>query len=755
MDLPCVQWQDHVAQKWIALESESKQNFTSLHEIDEVFRFAFNLITEDDLDLVQSISAAFSVHKDSEKAAKCRASGNCSFKSKNYTAAALHYSQGICFAPQSSEEVSLCYANRSAALYHLQHFQECLSDIDKALKNGYPSHLSHKLEDRRTLCLNYVHEHKKDETCPEKAASAWRSSSNLSPKAAVVSSVEKGRHLVAVERITAGEVTLTDRPYSCVLIPTLEDGEAFGNECRRCHCCLSETLSPVPCDGCSYSRYCSAGCQQEAWEEHHRWECPISADLTVLGVMLQLAFRVTLKAGFKRVQAAREPITDESICLNSDSCPDLLSPPSSHQSEPYLCVFHLLPHLTQHSPSLRFLNAVSVATLYVRLSKIGPPPVSWRPIINASVASSQSPDTPREEGCANWEPELELMGSAILKHMLQLRCNAQAVITLQDKGASDAVVQSSREVRIATAIFPTLSLLNHSCCPNTSLVFSTGSKVGHYGSDVFTDSAEDVCDDEHGARGVRVTVRATKEIPPGQEVLHCYGPHSRRMVTKERQRLLREQYFFLCQCEACTLQKDEAVGRRQLDSEGSRRESGLVCCKCKSSLNMCCGSRNPEYVCSLSSCGVRMSFSDVSRRLQDVRVSLETALQLLEREQTGKALKLLKKTQCQSKEILAENHPLQGELADATARAYATMGDWSNAARELERSAVAVSFQYGEDSIELGQQLFKLTQLHFNGGARGPALSVIPKVRRLLSLHCGPRCPELQELRAMEECLRG
>lgn len=43
------------------------------------------------------------------------------------------------------------------------------------------------------------------------------------------------------------------------------------------------------------------------------------------------------------------------------------------------------------------------------------------------------------------------------------------------------------------------------------------------------------------------------------------------------------------------------------------------------------------------------------------------------------------------------------------------VGDWNNAASHLERSAVAIGSQYGEDSIELGQQLFKLAQLHFNG----------------------------------------
>ena len=39
-------------------------------------------------------------------------------------------------------------------------------------------------------------------------------------------------------------------------------------------------------------------------------------------------------------------------------------------------------------------------------------------------------------------------------------------------------------------------------------------------------------------------------------------------------------------------------------------------------------------------------------------------------------------------------------------------------------------------------------------GARGPALAVIPKVKQIFCLHCGPCCPELQELKAMEDCLR-
>lgn len=246
---------------------------------------------------------------------------------------------------------------------------------------------------------------------------------------------------MAEERIAAGEVILRDKPYSCVLIPGIEEvkgkgvqqymnvGE-FGVEHRRCHRCLTETLHPVPCEGCSYSRYCSASCQQEAWEEHHRWECPLGADLVMMGVMVQLALRVTLKARLSNIQKARDPIRDkhtksEPSCLNRESSHS--SPhDTSYHGDSYLSVFHLLHHLDRHSPGLRFLYVITVATLYLKLSKASPPPAS---------RDLSKPSGANEEGVIkDWSSELWLLGSAVLRHLLQLRCNAQAIVMLQDTG---------------------------------------------------------------------------------------------------------------------------------------------------------------------------------------------------------------------------------------------------------------------------------------------------------------------------------
>ncbi|XP_071025437.1 SET and MYND domain-containing protein 4 isoform X2 [Oncorhynchus clarkii lewisi] len=825
MDLPCVEWQKHVEQKWSRLTLDEKKCFSSLLDIDEVFDFGLSQVIQEDVDFLSGISKDDPVQKDLERAARCRKEGNSSFKTRDYTAAVLHYSQGVCHASLSSEQLSLCYANRSAALFHLQRYRECLEDIDRALNHGYPSHLKHKLQDRQAQCLNHFPNgtegitttkqgagHQAEGVCsrtnstkpnPKSPNSQQQNGSAsvscLSPGLSVCFSPEKGRHLVATKGIAAGEVILENRAYSCVLIPgmgggrreeTEEAGRVFGTEVRYCHQCLRETVSPVPCEGCSYARYCSEGCRRGAWEWHHRWECPIGAELSTAGVMSQLALRVALKAGVKEVLKAREPIRDadndsklirEKISANNSSSkpitekirpkmknsgssdatstePEVNDPSAYYHGDSYLSVYHLLPHLNGHAPSLRFLCSVTIATLYLRLRQAGPPPVSWeRGGASESMTCSNQSRAP-EDG-EGWAPELSLLGSVALRHMLQLRCNAQAVSLLRDTGDFTAV-QSTQEVRIATAIFPTLSILNHSCCPNTSLNFRTSHLVSPQPDRGSTDvlvSTEPVSTGPEAcsapvsvSAGVAVSIRASRDICPGQEVLHCYGPHSSRMVLCERRRLLQEQYHFLCICQACSLEQGEGP-----EGGGAGPETHLQCGKCEGPVKQCSVDSAGWFVCVRLSCGHRVSRSEMDLRLQEVRVQLEQAVDLLETDRPAQSVMLLQRAVSHAGVFLKETHSLQGQLADTMARAYSTMGEWREAACQLERSVLAIRSQYGQDSIELGRQLFKLAQLHFNGGSPGPALSVISRARRLLSLHCGPHCPEVQELQSMEDCLQG
>lgn len=62
-------------------------------------------------------------------------------------------------------------------------------------------------------------------------------------------------------------------------------------------------------------------------------------------------------------------------------------------------------------------------------------------------------------------------------------------------GSKENIITNSRQVRLATGIFPVVSLLNHSCSPNTSVSFNS----------------------------TVATIRAARQIRKGQEIVHCYG----------------------------------------------------------------------------------------------------------------------------------------------------------------------------------------------------------------------------------------
>ncbi|KAG7484782.1 hypothetical protein MATL_G00054330 [Megalops atlanticus] len=781
MDLPCIEWHKHVEQKWNRLSTDQKKTFSSLSEVDEIFTFVLSVLNHTDVEVLSGLPGVHHVQKKPQSAGRFREKGNLSFKARDCTAAALHYSKGVCHATPGQEELSLCFANRSAALFHLCLYKECLQDIKRALDEGYPNHLQQKLLDRRAQCFKHLgqkEEKQEKEDCIQARMRNLKIDHQVpqgdgtgvvtcaSPQMALHFSPNKGRHLVATEGIAAGEVVLEERAFSCVLIPggavvaraerdkAKEAAEGtFGTEDQHCHNCLRKTPNPVPCQGCSYARYCGEWCQEEAWQGHHRWECSIGGELRAAGVMAHLALRVALRAGLEEVQKVKEnPAGPRNVTLHqvkgngkgnnesnysadkadlsnkisgglegsqqgagargdSESGDSTLiqgcDPSGRYLGDSYLCVYHLLPHVSGHAPSLRFLCAVTVAALCLRLQGKGPLPAAWRG--RACLNDKPGGQSESREESRGWSPELRMLGAAALRHMLQLRCNAQAVTMLKDAGAPDSAVQSVREVRVATAIFPTLSLLNHSCSPNT------------------------------------ITVRTTQAVGAGQELLHCYGPHRSRMPVSERQRLLQEQYFFHCQCDACC----QELGSEG-NGQGAAAAAGLRCIQCGSTPQ--CGTEG--YLCS-QSCGFRLSLAELDHRLQDLQGQLDQAARLIETDRPDEALRRLQEATSRASRFLQETHPVRGELADMSARAYAAMGDWRGAATQLKASMAAVQAQFGEESVEVGRQLFKLAQLHFNGGEPRAALSVIPTARRLLSLHCSPESDELEELRAMEDCLKG
>ncbi|NXC74113.1 SMYD4 protein, partial [Anhinga anhinga] len=685
-------------------------------------------------------------------------------------------------------EVSVCFANRSAALFHLGCFEVCLEDIARAESHGYPDRLLPKVLLRKAECLLClgrlqdaadalsVVENKiamdgivtspphqtllkrlsqlkikiqEGGSCPEPAREAsgdsqrkleiWEENDSISGASSSLSlnfDIERGRHLVASQDILPGQSLLKEEAFVSVLCPgeshLLQDSSETAWDTRvtnadlYCHRCLRQLSASVPCRGCSYAKYCSQKCADVAWEQYHRTECPLGGLLLTLGVFCHVALRTVLVAGFAEVSRLVEWSHDGDKDLHNPEarCKDLSEAPDTgagtrgipgcnnngqYQSS-YQAVFNLLPHTEKHSPEHKFLCMLSVVAICKQLQEAG---LEAAALSRESSEKGSKPQT-CEKTSGELSPELKTMAEAMLRHVLQLQCNAQAITVMQESGSGDGAVVNKKPVRLATAFFPVLSLLNHSCCPNISVSFS----------------------------GTAATVRASQPIPSGQEIFHCYGPHRCRMRVAERQQLL-SQYFFECRCQACLDELESDV-----KSVVSVRNS-FCCPTCQASMQV----GEDMLCCSNEACAISVSRESLSLRLWDLQHQIEKALGLLRDGKADQAIKMLLKCQMDAGNFLSPEHLLMGEMEDHLAQVYATLGKWQEAARHLEKSIEIVEMHHGPSSVEIGHELFKLAQILFNGFAVSEALSTIQRAEEVLSVHCGPQSAQIQELQEMKTCL--
>ncbi|CAN8197348.1 unnamed protein product [Coccothraustes coccothraustes] len=785
MALPVAEWQGRTARLWAALEPALRERL-EVASLQDAVRLGCDLLRkeEEEAALVQLCHRA-PTDKRPQVASRYREQGNQEFKRGQYQAALRLYSKAASHELPGSPEVSVCFANRSAALLHLGHFEVCLEDIARAESHGYPDRLLPKVLLRKAeclLCLGRLQDAQdilrvleskialdgvmtphltrlkklsqlkvklgERQKCPEPAQEAhggtqggpeiWEENNRISGASSSLSlsfDAERGRHLVASQDIVPGQRLVEEEAFVSVLCPgeslPRQDGDTAWdtratNADLYCHRCLRQLLASVPCQGCSYAKYCSQDCADRAWQQYHRTECSLGALLLTLGVFCHVALRTVLLAGFAEVSrlVAGSHRGDKNLQSPEASCKPLSEAAdagagsrgvpgcdsSGRYQSSYQALFHLLPHTEQHSPEHKFLCTLSVVVLCKQLQAAG---------LEAAVLSQELPQQwskPKtcEKTSDELSPELKTVAEAMLRHVLQLQCNAQAITVMQELGPGDGAVVDKKPVRLATAFFPVLSLLNHSCCPNTSVSFS----------------------------GTAATVRAAQPISSGQEVLHCYGPHWCRMRVAERQQLL-SQYFFECCCPAC-LQELESGAKSVVSIRNS-----FCCPKCQAPMQ----GEDDTLCCSNEACATSASRDHLSGHLQDLQQQIKKALDLLRVGNADQAIKMLLKCQMEARTFLSSEHLLMGEMEDHLAQVYATLGKWQEAARHLKKSIEIVEMHHGPSSVETGHELFKLAQILFNGFAVSEALSTIQRAEGILSVHFGPQSAQIQELQEMKACL--
>ena len=609
-----------------------------------------------------------------QKAANC-------FREGLFTDSLKLYSEAICLAPipstntspEESVELSLAFNDRSEVLFRVEDFESCFEDIEEAIRNNLPKDMRHKILLRKANCLTFLanndlalkvieelrqyvkecdksiaeeveteleklliqlnlqKEETNEENCDindenndskENISNPNPLISNASNSIKIGFSSTKGRFVSAVEDIKFGDTLIVEQPFVTYLY-----SDNFESYCNHCLTVLDN--HSIPCLGCSQIRYCCHSCREKAWNEYHSSECNsllfLSKEIGISYIVLRLLF----KTGIKEVIKISEELSNEKP-FRSDVV----------YSSDYRSIYQLLDHQNEHN--LDSMMSYTLTAVFLLL-----------------VLENKSHISPKDQSYVR-------LGEVILKHIQQLSTNLISILEQNfDEDFNKFGFDGSEDI-IGTAVYPTISLLNHSCDPNI-LTFFNGSEM---------------------------TVKSSRNIKSGEEINYCYGPNFQRMSRKDRQNKLKTQYFFDCQCFVCENRKENLT-------------RALLCHQCNGPVIY-----NEDYSSQCLNC--KSIGLDVRKCIENVEKGLKYSaegLDLLEKQKLTEALVNLNK----SDELLTLNLYIQNRLLckskDDLCRCYAMMNHFDRAVRYCQQSVRITGLIFGEQSTEILIELMKMISL--------------------------------------------
>lgn len=550
----------NVCHKLKNFDKELNENFIKLKTNFDRFKFIWSIgLIHHEFDLLLAGKAMGRDEKNSNKSSENRQLGNGQFKAKRFFDALNYYNTSIRYAPKHTNvndenDLALSYANRSAVYFHLNKFKMCLKDIESSFYYGYPHKLRIKLIERKLNCLirlqlyqealhvlkiesneslnnNFVAKinlaqsakntpnsdtdqntsvyFKKYGQINFEIDASAPSMPNASDSVSLDYSIERGFHIRAKRDIQPGELIVNEKPFAAVL-----NEEYFLTNCFECLIpvnCLYMNLTY--CTECSSIVYCSTECANKAWDSHHKYECKhlnlLSSQLGITN-MEWLSLRIVLKASLEYLISIKQEleyyekkyetiVRDESALFALEN-----GEAKVINSNQYSLIFPLITNSSVRKLSDLFRRSF-VAMFLVKY------------LINADFFEiDKSSPILAEQAC--------FIGGLILRHLQSISCNAHEISELKLDESKKKPMADSYAQGIGAGIFAILSMFNHSCDPDVTRNF----------------------------RGSKCQVRSLRTIKKGDEILDNYGVIYAVNELDQRKAKLLEQYFFDCNCMACT-----------------------------------------------------------------------------------------------------------------------------------------------------------------------------------------------------------
>lgn len=347
-----------------------------------------------------------------------------------------NYNESLCFAEENSENLSLSYASRAAVYYDWKLNKLCNDNIQMAKTAGYPERLKNELITLQTKCKKKLKKSKKnfkDDTTVFEPCLSFKPHEKV-PFIANCLDIRRnkkyGRYIITNRNLSSGQILAIEERYFAVLLPKLRY--------QRCANCLREnSLSLIPCRGCTGTMFCSQNCYDEAHESFHKFECPIIDFIHETCNRTQLiALRSTLCAfsSYDSLDELKKVMSNiDNIEVTAFSC----EYPTTSKKEQFLKILSFPTKQTERSTEDLFGVAAVASVLYDQLMER----------TNLKLLLHNEDDQ-------NLLLELLFRFLQISRMYFHSLC------------LSNRQYRSPQGGVIGSATFPFCSLINHSCSPN-------------------------------------------------------------------------------------------------------------------------------------------------------------------------------------------------------------------------------------------------------------------------------------------------
>ncbi|XP_053692002.1 SET and MYND domain-containing protein 4-like [Sabethes cyaneus] len=495
------------------------RSFSQLETDKQRIKFVNKVIAERCDDLWKSARRSES-GKSLSTALEQKTLGNQEFQYEKWNDALMFYNSAILRVPFNNvTEKSIILANRSAALFHLNKYEEALQDINLSIDHDYPKEMKYKLMDRKARCyfalkdlpsslecyremltaLDY------SDLCPDKRNKMIKETTKkLSELEVHIANVKKYlepvRHcsmrkfVPHIEKSVYFDCTEQEGRFACtnsdlrpnqLVLKELPHASVVAREYSSTHCdnCCSRVTVLFCCPNCVDVVFCSPDCQRTACSSFHRYECGFLQFLWKSGanVVCMLALRIVTQKSVEYFYDLEEELEQ----LTSDKTDGL-------PYDDYRRVFNFVTHSEQRDTE-DYLKWTLMAALLNTVLKL------------TVFYKTNTLDT--------------YIGAILLHNMQIVTYNSHEISELQRRKPQDPGYSAC----IGAGLYPTLVLFNHSCDPGITRYFI----------------------------GNAVYVRTVKNIPAGSVLAENYGQLFARSNLRERRNSLKSTYKFVCGCQAC------------------------------------------------------------------------------------------------------------------------------------------------------------------------------------------------------------